>query len=177
MPDGESLLNNTLALGAMLFSLGLVGFITRRNLIVLFLCAELMLQGITLTFVAFGRHHGTWGGQIFAIVSLAIAAAEAAIALALIVVLFRRQGSLDVSIWQDLREDDQPPILDDKVLDEALPERQWPHLYPAGRLPELADPTVDDKASLPLKVPQPVISPAPSKDVPPSSSPTTRGAL
>jgi NADH-quinone oxidoreductase subunit K len=173
MPDGESLLNNTLALGAMLFALGLVGFITRRNLIVLFLCAELMLQGVSLTFVAFGRHHGTWGGQIFAIVSLAIAAAEAAVALALIVVLFRRQGSLDVSIWQDLREEDQPPILDDKVLEEPLPEPQWPHLYPSGRLPELADPTVDDKASLPLKVPQPVLPPVPPKN----SGADKRGAL
>jgi len=157
MPDSVALLNNTLILGALLFTLGLVGFMTRRNLIILFLCAELMLQGVSMTFVAFGKFHGTWGGQVFAIFSLAIAAAEAAIALALIVVLFRRKDSLDVSIWQDLREEDQPPVTDLVTADDPAPEPQWPHLYPAGRLPAEVDPLSNPNAPLPVKLPTPVV--------------------
>lgn len=136
MSGNEAVLNDYLIVGALLFALGLVGFLARRNLIVMFLCAELMLQGVSLTFVAFSTYHGTWGGQVFAIVSLALAAAEAGIALALFVVLFRRGASLDVSLWQDLREADQPPVVDESALDETPPEQTWPHLTIAGALPE-----------------------------------------
>jgi|SRR5579863_1457034 len=135
MSGSEAALNNYLIVGALLFTLGLVGFLARRNLIVMFLCAELMLQGVSLTLVAFSAFHGTWGGQVLAIFSLALAAAEAGIALALFVVLFKRAGSLDVSIWQDLREADQPPIIDETAGDTELPERSWPHLTPSGSLP------------------------------------------
>ena len=138
MPGSEAVLNNYLIVGALLFTLGLVGFLARRNLIVMFLCAELMLQGVSLTLVAFGGYHGTWGGQVFAIFSLALAAAEAGIALALFVVLFRRGSTLDVSVWQDLREADQPRVADETTADEKPPEGSWPHLPPAGRLPEPA---------------------------------------
>jgi NADH-quinone oxidoreductase subunit K len=100
----------------------------------MFLCAELMLQGVSLTLVGFSGYHGTWAGQVFAIFSLALAAAEAGIALALFVVLFRRGDSLDVSLWQDLREADQPPVPDESS-PAPPPERQWPHLTPAGALP------------------------------------------
>jgi len=134
---GEPALNNFLILGAVLFTLGLVGFLTRRNLIIMFLCAELMLQGVSVTLVGFSTWHQTWSGQVFAIFSLAIAAAEAAIGLALIVMLFKRSDSLDVSLWQDLREPDQPPVLDEPLpaLTEGA-EPQWPHLTEAGHLPE-----------------------------------------
>lgn len=135
MPGSESVLNNYLIVGALLFTLGVIGFLTRRNLIVMFLCAELMLQGVSLTLVAFSSFHGTWGGQVLAIFSLSLAAAEAGIALALFVVLFRRDNSLDVSIWQDLREADQPAIIDEQV--PGPPEEQhWPILTPSGRLPK-----------------------------------------
>lgn len=134
--SGSEALNNYLILGALLFSLGLVGFLARRNLIVMFLCAELMLQGVTLTLVAFSAHHRTWNGQVFAVFSLAIAAAEAAVALALIVVLFKRGHSLDVSLWQDLREPDQPPV-DDELPppDDQTPLPLSPVLTVAGRKP------------------------------------------
>ncbi len=138
MPGDGAVLNNYLIVGALLFTLGLVGFLARRNLIVMFLCAELMLQGVSLTLVGFGAYHGTWSGQVFAIFSLALAAAEAGIALALFVVLFRRGGTLDVSVWQDLREADQPRVADEAAADEKPPEPGWPHLPPAGRLPEPA---------------------------------------
>ncbi len=136
MPGSEAALNNGLILGGLLFSLGLVGFLARRNLIVMFLCAELMLQGVSLTLVAFSRFHNNWAGQVFSIFSLAIAASEAAIALALVVVLFRRGNSLDVSLWQDLREPDQPPPDEDEPpAEEPPPETKWPVLTVAGRLP------------------------------------------
>src|SRR5262249_16385863 len=102
----------------------------------MFLCAELMLQGVSLTLVGFGSYHGTWGGQVFAIFSLALAAAEAGIALALFVVLFRRNGSLDVSGLQDLREADQPGVVDESGMEENPPEPAWPQLPPAGLLPD-----------------------------------------
>src|SRR5690242_5948364 len=98
------LLRNYLVVGAALMSLGMLGFLTRRNLIVMFLSAEMMLQGTALTLVGFGRYHGNWTGQVFTIVILTVAACEASIALALILVLFNRRASLDVTLWQDIRE-------------------------------------------------------------------------
>lgn len=151
MSGSEPVLNDDyLIVGALLFTLGLVGFLARRNLIVMFLCAELMLQGVSVSLVGFGAYHGTWGGQVFALFSLALAAAEAAIALALIVVLFRREHSLDVSLWQDLREPDQPPIVDEPVPESIITEQAWPQLTEAGHLPAQA-PTSDGEAGSPLK--------------------------
>ena len=130
-----ALLDNYLIVGALIFSLGLLGFMTRRNLIVMFLCAEMMLQGVSLTLVAFGAFHRTWAGQVFTIFSLALAAAEAAVALALIVVLFRRTHSLDVSLWQDIREPEQPLILDEFGPDAPTVDTKWPVLTKSGIQP------------------------------------------
>src|SRR6478736_3186340 len=94
------LLMNYLLVGAALMALGMLGFLARRNMIVMFLCAEMMLQGTALTLVGFGRYHGNWTGQIFTIVILTVAACEASIALALILILYKRRSSLDVSLWQ-----------------------------------------------------------------------------
>jgi NADH-quinone oxidoreductase subunit K len=93
-----------LIVGAILFALGLIGFLARRNLIVMFLCAEMMLQGVAINLVAFARYRGNLQGQAFVLFIVTVAACEAAIALALILMLFKRRGSLDVSLWQDLRE-------------------------------------------------------------------------
>lgn len=93
-----------LAIGAILFVLGLIGFLTRRNLIVMFLSAELMLQGVALNFVAFSRAHGNLHGQVFALFIIAVAACEAGIALAMFLMLYRKKRSLDISLWQALRE-------------------------------------------------------------------------
>ncbi len=71
-----------LAVGAVLFVLGLIGFLTRRNLILMFLSAELMLQGVALNLVAFSRQHGNLHGQVFTLFIIAVAACEAGIALA-----------------------------------------------------------------------------------------------
>src|SRR5262244_1937986 len=102
-------LHHYLVVCAVLFALGLIGFLARRNLIVMFLCAELMLQGVAINLVAFARYRGNLQGQSFVLFILTVAACEAAIALALILMLYRSRKTLDVSVWQDLREPDQDP--------------------------------------------------------------------
>ncbi|MEQ9452994.1 MAG: NADH-quinone oxidoreductase subunit NuoK [Phycisphaeraceae bacterium] len=92
-----------LAVGAVLFVLGMIGFLTRRNMIILFLCTEMMFQGVIVTLVAFARHHVHEIGQTFVIFVITIAAAEAAMALGLVVLLFRRKRTLDVQAWADLK--------------------------------------------------------------------------
>ncbi|MFM8704115.1 MAG: NADH-quinone oxidoreductase subunit NuoK [Planctomycetia bacterium] len=74
-----ALLQNALIVGAIHFALGLVGILTRRNLIVMFLSAELMLQGISVSLVAWSRHHGDWGGHVLVIFVLTVAACEPAV--------------------------------------------------------------------------------------------------
>jgi NADH-quinone oxidoreductase subunit K len=129
-------LANYLIVGAGLMVIGMLGFLTRRNVIVMFLSAELMLQGVALTLIAFGRYHGTWSGQVLTIMILTVAAGEAAIALALILILFKRKNSLDVSLWQEIREPGMPPI-EDRIEDiepaEIIPgPESYPQLTPAG---------------------------------------------
>ena len=89
---------------ALLFVIGLFGFMTRRNMIVMFLCTELMFQGVALAMVTFGRMHLDVSGQVFVIFILTVAAAEAALALGLVVLLYRRRPTLDVGAWSELRE-------------------------------------------------------------------------
>jgi len=99
-------LQRYLAVGAILFVIGLIGFMTRRNLIVLFLSTELMFQGIAVNFIAFGRYHmgaAFFHGQAFVISLLVIAAAEASLALGLVVLLFRRKNTLDADAWRELK--------------------------------------------------------------------------
>jgi NADH-quinone oxidoreductase subunit K len=128
-----ALLQNYLLVGALLFGIGMVGFFSRRNMIIMFLSAEMMLQGVSVSLVAWGRYHDNWGGQSLVIFILTVAACEAAIALALVLVLYQRAGSLDIAFWHDLREDNLPAFTDREIpelTDEA--PRVWPHLTPAG---------------------------------------------
>lgn len=99
----ELVLQHYLAVGAILFAIGLIGFMTRRNLIVMFLCTELMFQGIVINLIAFGRYWHTLAGQAFVIYVLVIAASEASLALGLVVLLFRQRGTLDADAWRDLK--------------------------------------------------------------------------
>jgi NADH-quinone oxidoreductase subunit K len=124
-----------LAVAAILFGIGLVGFLTRRNLITMFLCAEMMLQGVAINFAAFARYPGNLQGQVFVLFIVAVAACEAAIALALFLTLYRRGRSLDSSDWQGLREVGVPPTIDTEPLPAPPPEPEDPHLTPAGRPP------------------------------------------
>ncbi len=132
-----ALLQNYLIVGGLLFAIGLIGFLVRRNMIVMFLCAEMMLQGISLSLVAFGRFHGNLGGQMMVLFIITVAACEAAIALALILMLFQRSQTLDIAFWQNLREEGQPRFVDQQIPEEIEDEREWPQLTPAGVEPEL----------------------------------------
>ena len=131
-----ALLQNGLVVGAILFSLGLIGILSRRNLIVMFLSAELMLQGISVSLVAWSRYHGDFGGHVLVIFVLSVAACEAAIALVFVLQAFTRTGRLDSAAWQALREatldrnvDREIPSLDTSTL-------SFPRLTPAGRSPD-----------------------------------------
>ena len=130
------LLHNSLLLGAALFCIGLVGFLCRRNMIVMFLCTEMMLQGVSVSLVAWGRWHNSWDGQILVIFILTIAACEAALALALVLMLFQRRGDLDIASWDELRESNLPRYRDEELPEVAEPTPQWPHLTPAGVEPK-----------------------------------------
>jgi NADH-quinone oxidoreductase subunit K len=125
-------LYNYLTVGAIVFALGMIGFLARRNLIVMFLSAEMMLQGVAVNLVAFARHHRNLQGQAFTLFIITVAACEAGIALALILMLYRSRRSLDVSLWQDLREPGQEPAIDEEPLPPAPEEAQLPKLTPAG---------------------------------------------
>ena len=85
-----------LALAAMLFAIGALGVIIRRNVITMFMCVELMLNAVNLTFITFSRFLNQVDGQIFVFFVMTVAAAEAAVGLALIVLLSRRTDTLDV---------------------------------------------------------------------------------
>ncbi|MFM8352785.1 MAG: NADH-quinone oxidoreductase subunit NuoK [Actinomycetales bacterium] len=83
-------------LSAILFSLGALGFLLRRNAIVVFMCVELMLNSANLAFVAFARMTGTLNGQVVAFFVLVVAAAEVVVGLAIIVTIFRTRRSASI---------------------------------------------------------------------------------
>lgn len=99
---GPVTLYHYLFVSAVMFALGVIGFLTRRNLIVMFLCTELMFQAAGIAFIAFGRYHMNFSGDVFVIFVLTIAAAEAALALALVVLLFRKKETLSAEAWGEL---------------------------------------------------------------------------
>ena len=100
---GGVTLAHYLVVSAVMFVLGLVGFMVRRNLIIMFLCTELMFQAAGIALIAFSRFHMNHTGQTFVIFVLTVAAAEAAMALALVVLLFRRKETLDGAAWRELK--------------------------------------------------------------------------
>ncbi len=104
----------SLMVAAGLFVLGAIGFLTRRNLILLVLSAELMLHGVSLSLVTFGKIHQNQEGQAFTIFVLTVAACEAGLALSLVLALYRQTHSLDIRLWSELREFDTPvPVMAD----------------------------------------------------------------
>lgn len=92
-----------LLLSALLFSLGTLGVLIRRNAIIIFLSIELMLNAVNLSFVALSRELGTMDGQVVVFFVMTVAAAEVAVGLALIVALYRTLGTTDVDKVHDLR--------------------------------------------------------------------------
>jgi NADH-quinone oxidoreductase subunit K len=85
-----------LVLSAILFVTGVAGVLTRRNAIVVFMCIELMLNAVNLTLVAFSSFLGDGTGQVFVIFVMAVAAAEAAVGLAIVIALFRNKQTVDL---------------------------------------------------------------------------------
>jgi len=132
-------LESQLVVGATLFVLGMIGFLTRRNLILIMLSAELMLHGVSINLTAFSRYHGNPQGEVFTIFVLTIAACEAGLALSLILSLYQRRKSLDVFLWGKLGEDDLPVFTSTPVPPAPAvvdPNIDLPHLTPAGRMPK-----------------------------------------
>jgi NADH-quinone oxidoreductase subunit K len=87
------MLAESLALSALLFTIGVVGVLTRRNAIIIFMCVELMLNAVNLSFVALSQLYGA-SGQVFVIFVMSVAAAEAAVGLAIIIAIFRHRQSV-----------------------------------------------------------------------------------
>lgn len=85
----------SLALSAVLFTIGTIGVLTRRNAIMIFMCVELMLNAVNLSFVALSQLYGP-GGQVFVIFVMTVAAAEAAVGLAIIIAIFRHARTVDL---------------------------------------------------------------------------------
>ena len=89
------MLAESLALSAVLFTIGVIGVLTRRNAIILFMCVELMLNAVNLSFVALSTLYGA-AGQVFVIFVMTVAAAEAAVGLAIIIAIFRHRQSVNL---------------------------------------------------------------------------------
>ena len=89
-------MNSVLLISFLLFSVGVAGVLIRRNVLIILMCVELMLNAANLNLVAFARHSGTVGGQAFALLVMGLAAAEVAIGLALVVALYRKKDSIQV---------------------------------------------------------------------------------
>ncbi len=129
-------LESQLAVGAILFTLGAIGFLTRRNLILMMLSAEMMLHGVSVNLTAFGHYHNNASGQVFTIFVLTVASCEAGLSLALILSLYQRRKSLDVELWGNLGEPDLPRLREPEAAVEISAYPQYPRLTPAGPMPK-----------------------------------------
>lgn len=94
---------NYLLLAAVLFCIGMLGVLVRRNALVVFMCIELMLNAANLTFLAFARQQGNLTGHISAFFIIAVAAAEASVGLALVIAVFRSRGSVNIDDLQAMK--------------------------------------------------------------------------
>ena len=91
-------------LAALLFGLGMIGFLRQRNVIMLLMCVELMLNSANLVFLGAARQHGSTDGALAPLFLIVVAAAEAAIGLSLILVLYRKRGTLDVEVLRGMKD-------------------------------------------------------------------------
>jgi NADH-quinone oxidoreductase subunit K len=89
-------LEHVIGLSALLFAIGVVGALTRRNLIVILMSIELMLNAVNLALVGFSRHHADLAGQIFVLMVIVVAAAEVTVGLGIVIALFRNRETVDV---------------------------------------------------------------------------------
>jgi NADH-quinone oxidoreductase subunit K len=96
-------ISDYLILSAVLFTLGVIGVLIRRNVLVIFMAIELMLNAVNVAFVAFARHFDALDGQIFVFFVLTVAAAEVTVGLAIIIGLFRAKGTVDVTRADEMK--------------------------------------------------------------------------
>jgi NADH-quinone oxidoreductase subunit K len=96
-------LNYYILLSTMLFCIGVLGVMFRRNAIVIFMCIELMLNAVNLLLVAFSAYHGDSAGQVFVFFIMAVAAAEVAVGLAILMMIYRNTGTTDVNYLSKLK--------------------------------------------------------------------------
>jgi NADH-quinone oxidoreductase subunit K len=100
----ELTVEHFLFLSAALFIIGMMGVLTRRNMLIIFMCIELMIAAVSISLVAFASESQTLDGQIFVLFALAVAAAEAAVGLGIILALSRRGKTVDVDDLRSLRD-------------------------------------------------------------------------
>jgi len=96
-------LNHYILLSAIIFSIGVIGVLVRRNAIVIFMSVELMLNAVNLLLTAFSVYRGDAAGQVFVFFIMALAAAEVAIGLAIIVMIYRNTNSIDINVLNRLK--------------------------------------------------------------------------
>ena len=97
------MISEALFFSAVLFTIGVVGVLTRRNALIIFMCVELMLNAVNLSFVALSKMHGDSLGQVFVVFVMTVAAAEAAVGLAIVIAVFRHFGTVDLANIKLLR--------------------------------------------------------------------------
>src|SRR5438876_3230829 len=97
------LLSPALFISAVLFTLGVAGVLFRRNAIVIFMCIELMLNAVNLLLVAFSAYRGDAAGQVFVFFIMAVAAAEVAVGLAILTMIYRNTGTVDINALNKLK--------------------------------------------------------------------------
>ncbi len=96
-------LNHYILLSAIIFSIGVIGVLTRRNAIIIFMSVELMLNAVNLLLTAFSAYSGDASGQVFVFFIMALAAAEVAVGLAIIVMVYRNTNSIDINVLNRLK--------------------------------------------------------------------------
>jgi NADH-quinone oxidoreductase subunit K len=96
-------LNHYIFLSVILFSIGVIGVLLRRNAIIIFMCIELMLNAVNLLMVAFSAHHGDGSGQVFVFFIMAVAAAEVAVGLSILIMMHRNTNTTDVGFLNKLK--------------------------------------------------------------------------
>ena len=96
-------INNYVLLALVIFTIGVMGVLFRRNTIIIFMCIELMLNAVNILLVAFSTMHADPGGQVMVFFIMAVAAAEVAVGLAILVMIFRNIGSVDINLMNKLK--------------------------------------------------------------------------
>ena len=99
----EITVSHYIVLSTILFAIGVYGVMTRRNILVVLMCLELMLNACNLAFIAFSKLHGDMAGHVFILISITVAAAEVAVGLAFVVSIYKQRQSLDIDLLKILK--------------------------------------------------------------------------